>query len=624
MRARPRPRRYPQPRPFGRAARYAADAGVVVLTGVGALAVGLVWFARDLPSTDGLWRSDRTPALTLLAADGSALQTRGPGAPVRLADLPPHVPQAVLAVEDRNFRHHVGVNPLSVVRAFVVNTVEGEVRQGGSTITQQLAKNVFLSPEKTLKRKVQELLLAFWLERRFTKDEILTLYLNRVYFGGGAYGVDAASRRYFAKPARNLSIGEAAVLAGLLKAPSRYAPTRDPQAAGARARLVLTAMEEAGFVDAETAARAAAAPVRLARGAGASAPYFADYARAQSAALVGGAPADLDADLVVKTTLAPDVQRAVDAALADGLAAHVPDDAVEVAAVVMDADGAVLAMAGGRRYETSQFNRAVQARRQPGSAFKPFVYLAALEAGAAPETQILDAPVRIGGWSPDNYKSKYYGEVSYAYALALSLNSAAVRVQERVGRGAVRLAARRMGLDADLSRGASLALGVDETTPLGLAAAYAPFANGGYRVVAHGVSEIATAEGQRLYAGASGYDGVAVDAATAESMNRMLRAVAAWGTGKNAALDDVAVYGKTGTSQDSRDAWFVGHAGGLVAVVWLGRDDNAPMDGVTGGGAPARLWRGVMRAALDVRANKREPLPFSAAALLDGYDAGTP
>ncbi|GAB4532252.1 MAG: hypothetical protein Kow00133_20640 [Amphiplicatus sp.] len=571
--------------------RHAASAGVFVLTALGALAAAAAFYARDLPSTDGLWRSDRAPRVVILARDGSPLSVAGEsyGAPARLSELPPHVPQAVLALEDRNFYHHWGFNPVSLARALFVNAREGAVVQGGSTITQQLAKNLFLSADRTVKRKVQELMLALWLEHRFTKDEILTLYLNRVYFGAGAYGIDAASRRYFGKPAAALDVGEAAVLAGLLKAPSRYSPARNPDDAGERGRLALDAMVEAGFLTPEEAARARARPIALAAPAFAAAPYFVDHVLQEAADLVRG----IDADLLIRTTFDPKAQAALETGLAAGLALGAVPPEIEAAAVIVDRDGAVRAMIGGRDYRKSQFNRAAKARRQPGSAFKPAVYLAALEAGYRPEDVVLDAPVAVEGWRPDNYRGRYYGEVTLAEALARSLNAATVRVQEATGRAAVRRAARRLGLSA-VTQGPALALGVDAVTPLELAGAYAALANGGARAPVHSIVSIETIDGQTVWRRPPPVlESVASPEAVAR-LNAMLEGVVEWGTGRAAAIPGLAVAGKTGTTQNSRDAWFAGHAGGLAAVIWLGRDDNGPMGAMTGGRAPALIWREAM------------------------------
>jgi len=575
---------------------YGADAGVLLMTGAIGVLLMLAWFARDLPRTDNLWRSDRAAQISFVARDGSPLPQQGvsAGAPVRLSELPAHVPNAILAVEDRNFRHHIGVNPISVARAFIVNASEGEVRQGGSTITQQLAKNLFLSADRTLKRKIQELMLALWLEHRFTKDEILTLYLNRVYFGGGAYGVDAASHRYFAKPARNLSVNEAAVLAGLLKAPSKYSPSHNPKDAGMRARIAIEAMVAAKFLTPAAADLALANPVVLKNRTHPKAPYFLDFARQEARRVTTG----LDADLIVKTTLDLRIQKALETGIFAGAALAKLEADVEVAAVIMDREGAVRAMAGGRDYSVSQFNRVTQARRQSGSAFKPFVYLAAIEQGASPQQKILDAPIKIGKWSPDNYNSRFYGEVTFNEALARSLNSAAIRLQEKTGRNAVRLVARRMGLETELSGEAALALGVDSISPLMLASAYTPFANGGYRIIPHGIDKVTTANGRLAYRLETPYGGVAASNYPVESVNGMLRSVVEWGTGRAAQLERFPAFGKTGTTQNNRDAWFAGHAGGLVCVVWVGRDDNSSLGDVTGGSAPAVIWREVMNRTL--------------------------
>lgn len=595
-----------------RVVRYAADAGVWLMTLFLVAAAVVAQFARDLPDTDGLWSQPRAPRTTLIGVDGAPIAIHGEsfGAPVRLKDLPDYVPLAVLAVEDRNFRHHLGFNPVSLGRALLANAEAGEIVQGGSTITQQLAKNLFLSPDRTMKRKVQELMLAVWLELQFTKDEILTLYLNRVYFGSGAYGVDAASHRYFGKAARELSVAEAAVLAGLLKAPSRLAPNRNPQNAGLRARVVIDAMEKAHFVTAMEAAKARRETVVLAQPQFAAAPYFVDYILQEAREKSDG----LDADLIVQTTFDPKLQAALERGLAAGLSLADEPREAQLAAVILDPEGAVRAMVGGRDYRQSQYNRATQARRQPGSAFKPFVYLAALEAGYSPSDTVEDSPIAIAKWRPDNYGGRYYGEVTLTKALALSLNSAAIRIEERVGRSAVRVAAHRMGLEDARTKGPALALGVDATTPLDLAGAYAPLVNGGYRVKPHVIESIRTGDGQLVYKRDPALLDIAASFRSIQKLNDMLAAVVAYGTGRAAALPEWRVSGKTGTTQDYRDAWFAGHAGGLVCVVWLGRDDDKPMDGVVGGGPPAIIWREAMRRALEGRAPERAqvaPAPAS-------------
>ncbi len=593
--------------------RHFADAGFYLFAAAIAVAAVVVHFTRDLPDTDGLWRAESGPRITLIAADGSPIAVHGQsrGAPVRLVDLPPHAAAAVLAVEDRNFYHHVGVNPFSTARALFINAREGEVRQGGSTLTQQLAKNLFLSSDRTYKRKVQEFFLALWLEHRFTKDEILTLYLNRVYFGAGAYGIDAASHRYFSKPAAKLTLPESAILAGLLKAPSHYAPDKNPVDAGQRARLVVDAMLGAGFITRRQADQAIKARVQIGAAQFAGAPYLVDYALSESKRTSKG----VDADLAVRTTYDPALQDALEMGVLAGSAISRLDPEIEIAAVILDGEGRVKAMAGGRDYRVSQFNRATHARRQAGSAFKPFVFLAALEMGADPLDIIADTRVAVGAWSPENYKKQYFGEVTLTEALARSLNGATVRLQEETGRGAVRLAAKRMGVDGRLSQGPALALGVDAVTPLDLAAAYAPFANGGWRVEPHVIETIDLAEGGRVFSQTSPFVDAAASPRSIEKMNEMLAAVVEWGTGKSARLSRYPAFGKTGTTQNNRDAWFAGHAGGLVCVVWVGRDDDKPMGEITGGGAPATIWREIMERALIARPPKGVSILAPAAAI---------
>jgi penicillin-binding protein 1A len=553
--------------------------------------VALLFFAWDLPRPEDAMTNTRRPSVTLVAADGALLSTSGDlyGETVRLRDLPAHVPAAFIAIEDRRFREHHGLDVIGVARALVVNLAAGRVVQGGSTLTQQLAKNLFLTPERSLRRKVQEALLALWLEWRFTKDELLTIYLNRVYLGAGTFGVDAAARQFFGIEARRLTPGQAAVLAGLPKAPSRFNPRVNPSAAVGRAVEVLDAMVETGVL---TAAQAMVEAERLrfppapSRDAG----WFADWVRDGL-----GDRAPPTADLLLRTTLDTRLQAVaearVEALLAGpGRAAGVSQGAV----VAIDAaTGAVRAMVGGRDYRTSPFNRATQARRQPGSAFKPFVFLAALEAGARPEDAVSDGPVTLGGWSPGNGNWRTRGEITLEDALAHSVNTAAVRVLVRAGGPrAVAAAAQRMGLPGPFPRDAAIALGTAEVTLLDLVVAYAPFANGGHRVLPFGIAE-ARAEGRPIAFLPPSRSPV-IAAETAAAMRRMMAATVARGTGRAASLPGIAVAGKTGTTQDNRDAWFVGLAGGMVMGVWLGNDDATPMEGVAGGGLPARLFREIL------------------------------
>ncbi|MFP6688873.1 MAG: PBP1A family penicillin-binding protein [Alphaproteobacteria bacterium] len=565
------------------------------------VAVGFIaYVAHDLPDSDSLTGPKSAPAVTLLAVDGSKLASFGAhwGEFVTVREMSPLLSQAVVAIEDRRFYEHGGMDVIGVLRAIWRNITAGRLREGGSTITQQLAKIAFLTPAKSLERKVQELFLAFRLEREFSKDEILTLYLNRAYLGAGSYGVDAAAKRYFGKSARDVGLTEAALLAGLLKAPSRLSPARDLEAARRRAALVLDSMVAARFIAAADAERAKKAPVKLIRQEKPSgaARYFSDWVRGQLPAYAGrSTPA-----LTVHTTLDPDMQRAAEAALARGLENASPRAAGEGALVALSPDGAVLAMVGGRNYGQSQFNRASQARRQPGSAFKTIVYLAGMEAGLAPDDIFEDAPIEIAGWAPRNYSGDYLGPVSLRHAFAASINSVAVRVGQEASIGSVVKLARRLGIRSKMPADASLSLGSGDLTLIELTAAYAPLAGDGALALPHGIIEVKNRGGDILYARMGSGGGRVVSATAAAAMRDLLAAVIASGTGRGAALPTALgpAYGKTGTSQNFRDAWFVGFAGNVVAGVWLGNDDGKPMKGVTGGGAPAAIWRDFMSNAL--------------------------
>ena len=577
---------------------------MVIWTGI-AVAALVGFYALDLPDLDAALAATRRPIVTIAAADGTAIDSVGDlyGVPARLGDLPGHLPAAVLAMEDRRFRDHWGVDVFGLARATYVNLRAGRIVQGGSTITQQVAKNLFLSPERTLRRKVQELMLALWLERRFTKDQILTLYLNRVYLGAGAYGVEAAARRYFGRPAGELTLYQSAILAGLLKAPSRDNPLNAPDRAAARARLVLAAMVRTGAVTGVQARTARTLTVRRGEVGGprTSAPYFVDWVLAQ----VGDYVTPSQGDVVVVTSLDLEIQRAVERHVGrlEGVG---EGGAGEVAVVVMTTDGAVRAMVGGRGDRRGQFNRTVQARRQPGSAFKTFVWLAALESGLTPDTAVVDRPVTIDGWSPRNFDGRHRGAMRLEEALARSVNTVAADLIRRVGPRRVVALAERLGIGGDLPARYSLALGAAEVTLLDLTAAYAPLANGGHGVWPHAILEVRDAGGRVLYRRAGSGPGTVLAAPHVAQANRMLRTAITDGTGRAAALDR-PVAGKTGTSQGFRDAWFVGYSADLVAGVWMGNDDGRPTRGVTGGGPPARLWRAVMADAH--RGLPRRPLP---------------
>ena len=572
---------------------------ILWLVVVGAGFVG--YYAHDLPDTDALAGPETPLSVTVFAADGSAIANVGEmwGAFVPVAEMPPALPEAVLAIEDRRFFEHGGIDVFGVIRAAWRNAVSGRVVAGGSTISQQVAKLVFLSPERSVKRKIQEAMLAFWLEREFTKEEILTIYLNRAYFGAGAYGVDAAARRYFGRGARRVTVAQAALIAGLLKAPSRYSPAGNPALARRRAGVVVEAMAEAGFLSRSEAGAAAAAVKNLAivPPVGPAAGYFADWIAAQVPGYVGREHGVLR----VHTTLDPARQRAAEAAVSEALAASGRARRIgQGALVALDGTGAVRAMVGGRDYRKSRFNRATQARRQPGSAFKTLVYLAAVEDGLAPDDVLEDAPVSIAGWAPRNHDGRYHGPMTVREAFARSVNTVAVRAGLRAGVARIQEAALRLGIESALPADASLALGTGEVTPLELTAAYAALAGGGRRVLPHGIVEIRDRAGALLYRRAGSGAGRAVAPPVVDAMRDLLAAAVAEGTGRAAALPPALgpAYGKTGTTQKFRDAWFVGWAGDLTAGVWLGNDDGAPMDEVTGGSHPAAIWRDFMTRAL--------------------------
>jgi penicillin-binding protein 1A len=544
-----------------------------------AAVVTVLWFARDLPRPESALDAVRRPSLILQDRNGHVIATFGDlvGEPLRLKDFPPFLPAAVVAVEDRRFWHHPGIDPVGLIRAAWVNITAGRVVQGGSTLTQQVAKTLFLTNARTTKRKVQELLLTLWLERHFSKQEILEIYLNRVYLGAGTWGMDAAARTYFNVSARRVTLAQAAVLAGLPRAPSRFNPRVNPGAAIARGTEVLEAMVASGVITAE---QAAAVTEQMAFPPTPAAPgWFADWVAEQAQPLL--AP---DADAVLRTTLDNRDQSVAEtrlAALLDGpgAAANVEEGAV----VILDAGtGAVRAMVGGRNFHNSPFNRAVLARRQPGSSFKPFVWLTALETGMTPEDTIVDGPIRIGNWSPVNFERHYLGEITLEEALAQSINTVSVRLLLRSGGAkAVAATAARLGIADRLPNDASLALGTGEVGLLELTAAYAPFFNGGNRIVPFGLDRTPH-QPERV-----------IEPAEAAMMARMLGAAVSRGTGHAAAVPGHIVAGKTGTTQDFKDAWFIGSLKGVLIGIWLGNDGNQPMKGVMGGGLPARLFHDI-------------------------------
>ncbi|MDP3802629.1 transglycosylase domain-containing protein [Brevundimonas sp.] len=563
------------------------------------LVVFFAVFARDLPDTSTLYNVDRQPSITYLDRNGALIAVRGTqqAPPADLDALPDYVPAAFIAIEDRRFYHHPGFDPIGMSRAMAANMRAGRVVQGGSTLTQQLAKNLFLSPDQNIKRKVQELMLAVWLEMKFSKQEILALYLNRVYFGAGAYGIEAASQRYFDKSARQLTVGEAALLAGLLKAPSRYSPVSESERAATRATVVLDEMVDAGVITPEQRAAAVTEPVRVSRTlATQHAQYFIDWLDKQIRELVG----EPTEDMIVETTLDLTLQTQAERSVRRILDRDRSKGVQQAALVALDGEGRVRAMIGGASYADSQFNRATEARRQAGSAFKPFVYLTALESGYTPETRVNDAPIRIGNWSPRNYSGSFAGEMTMANAVAQSTNTIAAGMADQIGRDNIARTARRLGITSRIGLEPAMALGAVEVSPIEMAQAYDAFANGGKRVTAYGISRIRTPQGRVIYQRASRADGPlqAISNPYLYYMNQMLRGVMTSGTGRSAAIAGRDVAGKTGTTSDYKDAWFVGYTGGFVTAVWVGKDDNTAMRGVTGGSSPAAIWRGFMEAAL--------------------------
>ena len=600
--------------PLQRALYWSAVIGV---WGLIFLVVFFAVFARGLPDTSALYDVDRQPSITYLDRNGALIATRGSqqAPPADLSQLPDYVPAAFIAIEDRRFYWHPGFDPIGMSRAMVRNMRAGRVVEGGSTITQQLAKNLFLTPDQNLRRKTQELMLAVWLEMKFSKEEILALYLNRVYFGAGAYGIEAASQRYFDKSAKDLTVGEAALLAGLLKAPSRYSPVSESERAAARATVVLDEMEDAGVITPEQRRAAALEPVRVSRTlATQHAEYFIDWLDQEIRGLVG----EPTEDLIVETTLDLTLQTAAERNVRRILERDGGRGVEQAALVALDGEGRVRALIGGASYAESQFNRAVDARRQAGSAFKPFVYLAALEAGYTPKTPVVDEPIRIGAWEPRNYSGTFAGPMTLADAVAQSTNTVAARVADEVGRDSVARAGRRLGITSRIGLEPAMALGAVEVSPLEMAQAYDAFANGGRRVEAHGITRIRTPQGRVIYQrSARGEAGVqAINNPQLYYLNEMLRGVVQRGTARAVAIPGRDVAGKTGTTSDYKDAWFVGYTGGFTVAVWVGKDDNTPMRGVTGGQSPAAIWKGFMDAALP-RLNV-QPIP-SGPAMPEGW-----
>lgn len=559
------------------------------MLGVGAM---FAYFAYDLPDTDKLGELKKKPSVIIRAAEGNyILASYGDLYADYLSyeQLPQNLVNALLATEDRRFFSHFGIDVLGLARAAWRNYTHGRVVEGGSTITQQLAKNVFLSPDRTLRRKVQEVLLALWLEHKFSKEEIITIYLNRVYMGAGTFGVDAASRRYFQKPATKLNISESAMLVGLLKAPSRFSPTNDPERAWNRAKVVLQKMQEAGFLS-ETSLKAAlehpAKQVNYQEDPS-GVRFFTDWVMEQLEGYIGNVEDDLD----VTTTLVPRMQKSAEETIAKHLEKQ--DATMQSAMVAMKPDGAILAMVGGKSYRESQFNRATQALRQPGSSFKVFAYLSAMESGASPNDIWNDQPINVGNWAPDNYTNNFKGEMTLTDALAQSINSVAVQVSESFGRTRWINLAHRMGIHSNIENVPSAVLGSSVVYPIEMVSAYAVMANEGLSVTPYAIEKIKTSKGKMIYKHTDESRERVLSPNAVAKGNQLMMAVIQSGTGRAANIGREAA-GKTGTSQEYRDAWFVGYTPDIVAGFWVGKDDNRPMHKITGGSIPARMWHDFM------------------------------
>tara|TARA_B100000676_G_C18090489_1_gene859200 strand:+ start:1544 stop:3424 length:1881 start_codon:yes stop_codon:yes gene_type:complete len=563
---------------------------------IGILFLGVAWaalffiFTPDLLKTEKLFRKPVGAEVVVLARDGSVLSRKGGAGQIAIRHLPAYLPQAVIATEDRRFYQHFGIDVIGLARAALANLKAGRVVQGGSTITQQLAKNLWLTPERTFTRKLKELMLAIWLEARLQKQEILNLYLNRVYLGAGSYGVESASQRYFGKSARAVTLSEAALLAGLLKAPSRYAPTNNLNRSRRRAATVLDNMVEAGYLLPSAAERAKRSPTKLTKTGlrSKSFGYFVDWIETQIPLFIGR----VDDGIVVETTLDPLIQQSAETALSKTLTQNRKTRRVNQGALIaFDKVGSIRAMVGGHSYRKSQFNRTIQARRQPGSAFKTVVYLAALEAGLSRHQKFKDGPININGWQPKNFDGKYAGYVTMETALARSINTVAVRIAELLGTERIIKTARRLGITSSLSSDLSIALGTSSVSLFEITAAYLPFANGGTGVYPFGIQRIKSKVGKIIYERSASSLGSIVESRHVEQMNKMLTTAVTKGTGRKAQVKNYTVAGKTGTSQDYRDSWFIGYTEDLVAGIWLGNDDNSPTKRVTGGLLPADMWQ---------------------------------
>lgn len=565
-------------------------------TGMGVLGM-LATASKGMPNADTFYTPNRPISVQFVDRRGRDLGVRGAAEmkPAKLDRLPSHLVDAVISIEDRRFFSHSGVDPIGLLRAAVKNIEAGRVVEGGSTLTQQLVKNVFLTSDQTLTRKLQEMMLAIWVEHEFTKTEIIEAYLSRVYFGGGAWGVEAAAKTYFDKEGADLTVAESALLAGLLKAPSSYNPAQHPRRSAARTATVLSAMSDNNRLDRWAHYTALSEPIKIAKPAiDGSENYFIDWIWDEMVAAIG-TPAR---DIVVETTL----DKVAQAAATRAVTAHLDPErnAREAAVITLDGAGAVHVMVGGRSYKDSQFNRAAQAMRQPGSAFKPFVYLTAFDAGITPWDTRIDAPVTLGDWTPRNFTKDFKGEISLSSAFAQSINTVAIALTEEVGRDAVINTARRLGA-GEFTPLRSIALGAQEMTPLTLTSAYQPFASAGLAATPYGIVSISTAQGELLYSREAPAREKVISEEAIGHMGRIMTETVMRGSGRRAQIAGRDIGGKTGTTNDFRDAWFIGYVPDLVTGVWVGADDATSMRRVTGGSIPADIWHDTMTEMLATR-----------------------
>ena len=557
------------------------------------LSIAVTWSLLNLPETESI-KISRQPSITFLDKQGRIIASYGDiyGQSIQYSDLPKNLINAVIVTEDKRFFFHPGVDLKGIARAAYVNLKARRIVQGGSTITQQLAKNLFLTPERSFTRKLHELILSFWLEMRFSKEQLLSIYLNRVYLGSGTYGVQAASEKYFNKKVEELNLYECALIASLLKAPSKYNPISNQKLSRERTAKVLENMRRNNLISKKKvdAAKLSNKEYDKFTSAPKSTRYFIDWLLPRVKSYLG----EINEDLIIRTTLDVKLQEIAENSVNTITSKYTSAD--QSALVALDLKGGVMAMVGGRDYGDTQFNRATQAQRQPGSAFKLFVYLAGLKEGYGPKDEIIDSEININGWSPKNYKKEYLGEISLRDAFSKSINTVAVKLSENIGRENVIKMARSLGISSPIINSPSLALGTSEVNLLELTAAYDVLANKGNGVFVHGIRSIENKERKTLFIRKGNGPGKVLDTGLVSTMTRMMENTIEVGTGKNAKLNRPAA-GKTGTSQSLRDAWFIGFTSDLVVGVWFGNDDDSPMKNITGGTAPAILWSDFMKKA---------------------------